>query len=123
MVVFDDKKDVLCFEDTGRQLVLNVSNAETLIALFGDEPNNWAGRRVTLYLGSYGARQQALCPGESGHRYFGAGSDYGPSLTDSDWRKRRRKRADPGRGLATVWAARSLRRNPVLTMTRCDEGG
>jgi hypothetical protein len=53
-VVFDERKDILCFADTGRQLVVNVSNAETLITLFGDEPNNWAGRRVTLFLGSYG---------------------------------------------------------------------
>src|SRR5262249_29420648 len=54
-VVFDgDRKDILCFEDTGRQLILNVTNAETLIALFGDEPNAWAGRRVTLFLGTYG---------------------------------------------------------------------
>ena len=54
-VVFDgEKKDILCFEDTGRQLILNVTNAEMLIALFGDEPNGWAGRRVTLYRGSYG---------------------------------------------------------------------
>jgi hypothetical protein len=54
-VVFDgEKKDILCFEDTGRQLILNVTNAGMLITLFGDEPNGWAGRRVTLYRGSYG---------------------------------------------------------------------
>jgi hypothetical protein len=54
-VVFDgEKKDILCFEDTGRQLILNVTNAETLITLFGDEPNAWAGRRVTLFRGTYG---------------------------------------------------------------------
>ena len=53
-VVFDgEKKDILCFEDTGRQLIVNVTNAEMLIALFGDEPNAWAGRRVTLYRDSY----------------------------------------------------------------------
>jgi hypothetical protein len=48
------KKDVLCFEDTARQFVLNVTNAETLLTVLGDDPNKWAGRRVTLYLGSYG---------------------------------------------------------------------
>ena len=54
MVVFDDKKDVLVFTDTGRQLPLNVTNAEVLINSFGDEPHAWAGKRVTMYLGQYG---------------------------------------------------------------------
>ena len=39
------KKDVLCFEDTARQFVLNVTNAETLLTVLGDDPNKWAGRQ------------------------------------------------------------------------------
>ena len=54
MTDFDEKKDVLVFADTGRQLPLNVTNAETLVSLFGDEPNSWAGKRVTMYLSQYG---------------------------------------------------------------------
>jgi hypothetical protein len=52
--VFDEEKDVLFFEDDGRQLPLNVTNAEKLIELFGDEPEQWSGQKVVLYLGSFG---------------------------------------------------------------------
>jgi hypothetical protein len=57
--VFDEVKDVLYFEDDGRQLQLNVTNAEQLISLFGDEPSGWAGRRVTLYLTTYGKENKS----------------------------------------------------------------
>jgi hypothetical protein len=46
-------KDVLYFEDDGRKLALNVTNAETLIELLGDEPAAWPGHKIKLFLGSY----------------------------------------------------------------------
>jgi hypothetical protein len=55
-VIFDESKDVLCFSDTGRQLQVNTTNAETLISLFGNEPDGWASQRVTLYLAPYGSQ-------------------------------------------------------------------
>jgi hypothetical protein len=52
---FDGKTiDILHFRDTQKTLSLNITNAETLIALFGDEPSKWSGHRVTLYVGFYG---------------------------------------------------------------------
>ena len=52
--MFDRTIDILEFEDSQRQLQLNVTNAETLITLFGDEPERWSGKRITLYLAPYG---------------------------------------------------------------------
>jgi hypothetical protein len=52
-VRFEKEMDVLYFEDTGRQLSLNPINGRTLIELFGDEPENWKGRRITLFLEEY----------------------------------------------------------------------
>jgi hypothetical protein len=46
--------DVLHFSDTGHELVLNMTNAEILMDLFGDEPDTWEGKRITLYLAPYG---------------------------------------------------------------------
>src|SRR5262245_35408881 len=54
VVMWDEAKDILCFDDTGRQLDVNVTNANVLMQLFGDDPEKWAGQRVTLYLGTYG---------------------------------------------------------------------
>jgi hypothetical protein len=53
-VMFEREMDILCFTDTGRQLQVNVTNGETLIGLFGDDPDKWGGQRVTLYLAPYG---------------------------------------------------------------------
>ena len=47
-------KDVLYFEDLPKQLVVNLTNANTLIEAFGDDPAYWPGHKVTLYLASYG---------------------------------------------------------------------
>ena len=52
--MFEKKMDILCFEDTGRQLQLNITNAEFLITNFGDDPATWSGKRVTLALAPYG---------------------------------------------------------------------
>jgi hypothetical protein len=62
--VFDETKDVLYFQDDGRRLQMNVSNAETLMELLGDEPADWVGRRITLYLTTYKdakSREQKPC--------------------------------------------------------------
>jgi hypothetical protein len=53
VVKFDREMDVLCFTDTGKQLQVNVTNGEWLLDNFGDDPNDWPGNRVTLFLGEY----------------------------------------------------------------------
>jgi hypothetical protein len=52
-VAFNEEKDVLYFTDDGRRLVVNETNAETLMDLLGDEPSEWPGRQITLYLTTY----------------------------------------------------------------------
>ena len=52
--MFDRKIDVLHFTDTFKELQVNVTNAEQLIEMFGDEPARWPGNSVTLYLAEYG---------------------------------------------------------------------
>ena len=51
--MFNREIDILCFVDTGKQLQVNITNGEWLIDNFGDDPNDWAGHRVTLYIGEY----------------------------------------------------------------------
>src|SRR5262249_52754491 len=51
--MFDKEIDILNFSDTGRQLSVNQTNAEFLLDIFGDDPEKWAGQRVTLYLTEY----------------------------------------------------------------------
>jgi len=53
-MVFDKECDVLHFSDTGKRLILNVTNSDTLMDLFGDQPADWPGKHVTLYIGGYG---------------------------------------------------------------------
>jgi hypothetical protein len=50
---FDREVDILHFADTPKQLQVNVTNGELLIEMFGDEPANWPGNLVTLYLAPY----------------------------------------------------------------------
>jgi hypothetical protein len=51
--MFGKTVDILNFSDTARQLQLNQTNAEFLLDAFGDEPNTWSGRAVTLYAFEY----------------------------------------------------------------------
>jgi hypothetical protein len=47
------KKDVVYsveFERAKRQLVLNGTNRKSLQALFGNNVNDWAGQKITLYV-------------------------------------------------------------------------
>ena len=57
-MVFEKERDVLYFEGSNRQLVLNLTNAEWLIANLGDDPEQWAGHLVTLYLHPYGRQNK-----------------------------------------------------------------
>src|SRR5262249_29738591 len=52
-VMFNREIDILCFVDTGKQLQVNITNGDWLISNFGDDPNDWAGHRVTLFVGEY----------------------------------------------------------------------
>ena len=53
--MFEREVDVLHFEDTGQTLVVNVTNAELLMKAFGEEPSEWKGKRITLFLAPYGS--------------------------------------------------------------------
>jgi hypothetical protein len=52
-------KPVLSFIGQSKQLVLNKTNAGLLVELFGDESDNWQGKRVQLFpsKASIGAKQ------------------------------------------------------------------
>ena len=52
-MVFEGQKDVLYFTNSGKQLVVNLTNADVLINSFGDDPALWSGHRVTFYLHEY----------------------------------------------------------------------
>jgi hypothetical protein len=52
--MFEREVDVLYFRDTKRQFIVNVTNADILMDSFGEEPGNWAGKSVTLFLEEYG---------------------------------------------------------------------
>jgi hypothetical protein len=54
--MFDKTVDILNFSDTARQLQLNQTNAEFLLDTFGDEPEAWTGKQVTLYGHEYDIR-------------------------------------------------------------------
>jgi hypothetical protein len=53
IVMFGKKMDVLNFSDTGRQLQLNLTTAEFLLNAFGDDPESWKGKQVTLFLAEF----------------------------------------------------------------------
>lgn len=42
-MVFEEEKDVLYFEGSNRQLVVNLTNADVLMEAFGDDPDFWPG--------------------------------------------------------------------------------
>ena len=53
MKMFDKTMDILNFKETGKQLALNQTTAEWLLTNLGDDPKQYPGKRVTLYLGQY----------------------------------------------------------------------
>ena len=52
-IKFDREMDILCFVDTARELSINLTNGDWLIQNFGPDPSDWAGHKVTLYVGEY----------------------------------------------------------------------
>ena len=44
-----DRKPVLYFEGTEKGLILNVTNANTIEAVYGDEMDDWIGAEIILY--------------------------------------------------------------------------
>ena len=44
-----DEKPVLYFEGEDRGLVLNKTNANTIVGLYGAETKKWAGKGITLF--------------------------------------------------------------------------
>jgi hypothetical protein len=53
MEVFGKTVDLLNFVETGQQLQLNQTNAEWLLDHLGEDPAQWSGKRVVLYLAPY----------------------------------------------------------------------
>jgi hypothetical protein len=51
--MFGKTVDILNFSDTARQFQLNQTNAEFLLDAFGDDPQAWGGKAVTLYSFEY----------------------------------------------------------------------
>lgn len=51
--MFKKTVDLLNFKETGRQLQLNQTTSEWLLDNLGDDPEQWVGKQVTLYLGEY----------------------------------------------------------------------
>jgi hypothetical protein len=70
ITMFDKQMDVLTFSDSAKQLQVNVTNGDTLIQLFGDDPDDWHGHRITLFLDEYK-------PGKFGIRIRSAASRNG----------------------------------------------
>ena len=44
-----ERKAVMEFLSTEKQMVLNKTNASTIAAMFGDDLDGWAGNEITLY--------------------------------------------------------------------------
>lgn len=44
-----DDKPVVYFEESEKGLVLNKTNGNTLVSLYGDDSDDWTGKRVNLF--------------------------------------------------------------------------
>lgn len=55
-------KNVIYFEKTPKMLVLNKTNAKTILALYGSEAKAWVGSRVTLYPTETRGKEGKLVP-------------------------------------------------------------
>jgi hypothetical protein len=56
--MFDREVDILNFENSNRQLVVNIIIADILMDLFGDDPQkDWPGKRITIYLTEYAPKK------------------------------------------------------------------
>ena len=58
-----ERKPVLYFQKATKGLVLNRTNAMTIAALYGDESDNWEGKRISIYptrIRAFGAMQDTI---------------------------------------------------------------
>ena len=46
-----ERKPVLTFEETQKKMVCVVTNANTIASMYGPLTEQWAGKRITLYVG------------------------------------------------------------------------
>jgi len=66
MVTHDNKKvqkPVVWFTNAQKGFVINVTNARTIAALYGDDTEGWTGKRITIYptqVRAFGQMQEAL---------------------------------------------------------------
>ena len=58
-----ERKAVLYFQKATKGLVLNRTNAMTIASLYGDESDEWAGKRISIYptrIRAFGAMQDTI---------------------------------------------------------------
>jgi len=58
-----ERKPVLYFERATKGLVLNRTNAVAIAALYGDEADDWRGKRISIYptrVKAFGSMQDAI---------------------------------------------------------------
>lgn len=58
-----ERKPVLYFQKATKGLVLNRTNAMTVVALYGDESDDWVGKRISIYptrIRAFGAMQETI---------------------------------------------------------------
>lgn len=59
----EERKPVLYFSNATKGLVLNRTNAMTIANLYGDESDEWRGKRISIYptrVRAFGAMQDAI---------------------------------------------------------------
>lgn len=58
-----ERKPILYFQKATKGLVLNRTNAMTIAGLYGDESDDWAGKRISIYptrVRAFGAMQDTI---------------------------------------------------------------
>lgn len=45
----NDQRPVLHFQNAGKGLVLNRTNANTIVSMYGEETDNWFGQSITIF--------------------------------------------------------------------------
>jgi hypothetical protein len=58
-----ERKPVLYFQKATKGLVLNRTNAKTIAGLYGDESDDWLGKRISIYptrIRAFGAMQDTI---------------------------------------------------------------
>lgn len=58
-----ERKPILRFVGTEKGMVLNATNAKTIEGLYGPHVEQWAGKRITLYVGktNFGTERNIPC--------------------------------------------------------------